>query len=97
MIFATNSHDCSTSLRKWNLGGAYPLEVASLTVRTADWLKSSRWHLCALNCCWIAACASDWPLTGWCGWELHIAVFADSQHWNVVRPPHDPEFSLCHG
>ena len=29
-------------------------------------------------------------------WELHIAVFADSQHWNVVRAPDDPEFSLCH-
>lgn len=29
-------------------------------------------------------------------WELHIAELADSQHWNVVRPPDDPKFSLCH-
>jgi hypothetical protein len=29
-------------------------------------------------------------------WELHIAEFADSQHWNVVSAPDDPEFSLCH-
>ena len=29
-------------------------------------------------------------------WKLHIAKFADSQHWNVICAPHDSEFSLCH-
>jgi len=30
-----------------------------------------------------------------CG-ELHIAEFADPEHWNVLDAPNDPEVSLWH-
>src|ERR1035437_2326185 len=29
--------------------------------------------------------------------ELHITELADPQHWNVIRAPNDPKFSLWHG
>jgi hypothetical protein len=28
--------------------------------------------------------------------ELHVAVFANSEHWNVLDAPNDAKIPLCH-